>query len=161
MKIFYRRTENHVVCGSSAQKQIVNGFSQFAFFDAVARRRIPLRVHICQQNLFAAARKICSHIDCRRSLSDAAAEQNTGRALSLRPWRPGDRIAPTGMGGRSRKLQDVFVTAKVAPALRSVLPVLADAATGEILWIPGYRIAESAAVESPAAPSWTFELAGG
>lgn len=84
-----------------------------------------------------------------------------GRTLSLRPWRPGDRIAPTGMGGRSRKLQDVFVTAKVAPALRAVLPVLADAATGEVLWVPGYRIAEAAAVESPTAPSWTFELAGG
>ena len=81
-----------------------------------------------------------------------------GRTLALRPRRPGDRIAPTGMGGKSRKLQDVFVTAKVAPALRAVLPILADAATGEVLWVPGYRVAEAVAVESPAAPSWRLEL---
>ncbi len=82
-----------------------------------------------------------------------------GRTLELRPWRPGDRIAPTGMGGQSRKLQDVYVTAKVPPALRSALPVLADRETGEVLWVPGYRIAEAVAVESATAPSWRFTLA--
>ena len=64
-----------------------------------------------------------------------------GRQLELRPWRDGDRIAPTGMNGRSRKLQDVFVTAKVPPDVRAALPLVADAETGEILWVPGYRIA--------------------
>lgn len=80
-----------------------------------------------------------------------------GRSLVVRPWRPGDRIAPTGMTG-SRKLQDVYVTAKVPPDVRAVLPVVADAVTGEILWVPGYRIARAAAVESATAPSWRFEL---
>lgn len=83
-----------------------------------------------------------------------------GRTLALRTWRAGDRIAPTGMGGRSRKLQDVFVTAKVPTGIRAALPVLADAATGDILWVPGYRIAEAVAVESATAPSWTFRLDG-
>ena len=64
------------------------------------------------------------------------------------------------MGGRSRKLQDVFVTAKVPPGIRATLPVLADAATGDILWVPGYRIAEAVAVESATAPNWTFRLEG-
>ena len=81
-----------------------------------------------------------------------------GRTLAVRPWRPGDRIAPTGMGGRSRKLQDVFVTAKVPPEVRATLPVLVDADSGEVLWVPGYRIAEAAAVESATAPSWRLEL---
>ena len=81
-----------------------------------------------------------------------------GRTLELRPWRAGDRIAPTGMGGRSRKLQDVFVTAKVPQHIRRSLPVLADAETGEILWLPGYRIAQSAAVESVDSPSWRLTL---
>ncbi len=81
-----------------------------------------------------------------------------GRTLELRTWRPGDRIAPVGLAGHSRKLQDVFVTAKVPPAVRSSLPILADAATGEVLWIPGYRVAASAAVTSPTAPSWRFAL---
>ena len=81
-----------------------------------------------------------------------------GRQLEIRPWKAGDRIAPTGMGGKSRKLQDVFVTAKVPPEIRSTLPVLADSDTGEVLWLPGYRVAQSAAVESPGAPSWRLTL---
>jgi hypothetical protein len=35
---------------------------------------------------------------------------------------------------------------------------LRDAATGEVLWVPGYRIAQSVAVESATAPSWRFTL---
>lgn len=81
-----------------------------------------------------------------------------GRSLEVRTWRPGDRIAPTGMGGKSRKLQDVFVTAKTPPAIRATLPVVADAVSGEVLWVPGYRVAESAAVESQTAPSWRMTL---
>ena len=81
-----------------------------------------------------------------------------GRTLELRTWRPGDRIAPVGLAGHSRKLQDVFVTAKVPPAVRASLPILADAATGEVLWIPGYRVAASAAVTSSTSPSWRLTL---
>ena len=81
-----------------------------------------------------------------------------GRTLELRTWRPGDRIAPVGLVGHSRKLQDVFVTAKVPPAVRASLPILADSSTGEVLWIPGYRVAASAAVTSTTAPSWRFAL---
>ena len=84
-----------------------------------------------------------------------------GRTLELRHWRAGDRIVPTGMGGKSRKLQDVFVTCKTPPALRRELPLLADAATGEILWVPGYRVAEAAAVTGASAPSWRFTLSEG
>ena len=81
-----------------------------------------------------------------------------GRTLELRRWRAGDRIAPTGLNGHSRKLQDVFVTAKVPPSVRADLPLICDAATGEVLWVPGYRIAQSVAVESATAPSWRFTL---
>ena len=82
-----------------------------------------------------------------------------GRTLELRAWLPGDRIAPVGLAGHSRKLQDVFVTAKVPPAVRASLPILADSSTGEILWVPGYRVAAAAAVTSPSSPSWRFTLA--
>ena len=81
-----------------------------------------------------------------------------GRTLELRRWRAGDRIAPTGLNGHSRKLQDVFMTAKVPPSVRADLPLICDAATGEVLWVPGYRIAQSVAVESAIAPSWRFTL---
>lgn len=80
------------------------------------------------------------------------------KKLEMRPWKPGDRIAPTGMGGRERKLQDVFVTAKVPPAVRTSLPVLAIADTSTVIWIPGYRIAEAASVETASSPSWRFTL---
>ena len=81
-----------------------------------------------------------------------------GRTLELRRWRAGDRIAPTGLNGHSRKLQDVFMTAKVPPSVRADLPLICDAATGEVLWVPGYRIAQAVAVESATAPSWRFTL---
>ena len=84
-----------------------------------------------------------------------------GRTLELRRWRAGDRIAPTGLNGHSRKLQDVFMTAKVPPSVRTDLPLICDAATGEVLWVPGYRIAQSVAVESATAPSWRFTLVSG
>ncbi len=81
-----------------------------------------------------------------------------GKTLELRPWKSGDRIAPTGMGGRERKLQDVFVTAKVPPSVRRTLPVLAIADSSTVLWVPGYRIAEVASVETASSPSWQFFL---
>ncbi len=43
-----------------------------------------------------------------------------------------------GMRG-SRKLQDIFVDAKVPRACRSRIPVVECG--GEIIWIPGYRVA--------------------
>lgn len=81
-----------------------------------------------------------------------------GRKLEVRRWREGDRIAPIGMGGRTKKLQDVFVTEKAPPGLRRALPLVADAETGEVLWVPGYRIAEAVAVEGKEAPCWKMKL---
>ena len=93
--------------------------------------------------------------DC--SISAAAV---AGRTLEIRPRRPGDRIAPVGFA-HSRKLQDVFVDAKTPRAWRDALPVLADAATGEVVWVPGYRIARSVAVPSDTAPSYKLVLSAG
>lgn len=98
---------------------------------------------------------VVGELPARAWLSRAAL---AGRTLEARPWRAGDRIAPTGMAGRTRKLQDVFVTAKTPPEVRRTLPVLADAATGEVLWVPGYRVSESAKVPDAGAPSWLFKL---
>ena len=86
---------------------------------------------------------------------DAAALK--GRTLEVRAWRAGDWMRPSGFPHR-RKLQDIFVTAKTPPAIRHSLPVVADAETGEVLWIPGYRVSESVKVPSPSAPSVHFSL---
>lgn len=92
------------------------------------------------------------------AVCEMSRETLKGRTLDVRVWREGDRIAPTGLNGHSRKLQDVFVTAKVPPTIRAALPLVCDEATGEVLWVPGYRIAQTVAVESPTAPSWRFTL---
>ncbi len=60
------------------------------------------------------------------------------KALYVRSWIPGDRMRPMGMKG-SRKLQDVFVDAKVPLSLRDAAPVFECG--GEIVWVPGYRVA--------------------
>ena len=86
---------------------------------------------------------------------DAAALK--GRTLEVRRWRAGDWMRPSGFPHR-RKLQDIFVTAKTPPSIRHSLPVVADAETGEVLWIPGYRVSESVKVPSPSAASVHFSL---
>ena len=85
------------------------------------------------------------------------AETLKGRTIEVRKWRDGDWMKPCGFPHR-RKLQDIFVTAKTPPPVRRALPVVADAATGEVLWIPGYRVSDSVKVSSPDALSVKFCL---
>jgi tRNA(Ile)-lysidine synthase len=68
-----------------------------------------------------------------------------GAPLWVRNPRPGDRVRPLGLGG-SKKLQDVFVDAKVPRAERSSWLVLEDGAS--VLWVPGLARAEQATVTS-------------
>ncbi len=55
-------------------------------------------------------------------------------ALTLRPWRVGDRVEPLGMSG-SKKLQDVFTDALVPASKRRTWPVLVIGPT--VIWVPG------------------------
>jgi len=66
--------------------------------------------------------------------------------LMVRSWRAGDRIQPTGSED-SRKLQDLFVDAKIPRGRRSTIPVFT--CHDEIVWVPGYRIARNWAVLHP------------
>ena len=72
-------------------------------------------------------------------------------ALRARAWRAGDRMKPIGLSG-SKKLQDIFTDAKVPKSERARLPVVECG--GEIVWVPGYRVARGWEVESASAPSW-------
>lgn len=72
------------------------------------------------------------------------------RKLSIRGWRDGDRIRPFGMKG-SKKLQDVFTDAGVRTERRRALPLLV--AGSELVWVPGYRVAQGWEVLDPATPS--------
>nr|WP_255654977.1 tRNA lysidine(34) synthetase TilS [Cohnella sp. REN36] len=57
--------------------------------------------------------------------------------LVIRNRKPGDRMAPMGLNG-SKKVQDMFVDAKIPRSERDQRPLLTDGAD-RILWIPGLR----------------------
>jgi tRNA(Ile)-lysidine synthase len=77
-----------------------------------------------------------------RAVFDLAALD--GRAIVVRSPRPGDRLRPLGLGG-SKKLQDVFVDAKVPRGERPSWPVVEQG--GSILWVPGLARSDRALVE--------------
>jgi tRNA(Ile)-lysidine synthase len=77
-----------------------------------------------------------------RAVFDAA---KLGAArLRVRSPKPGDRIRPLGLGG-TKKLQDVFVDAKVPRHERATWPILE--AGGVIAWVAGLARSEEALVE--------------
>jgi len=78
-----------------------------------------------------------------------------GRPLMVRSRQPGDRLQPYGMKG-TKKVQDVFVDAKVPEHLRDAVPLLVCG--DEIVWVPGYRIADRFAVPSKTATSLRMEV---
>ena len=59
--------------------------------------------------------------------------------LVVRSWRFGDRYRPPGLGGRSRKLQDLFVDRKVPRDERTRIPLVLDA-DGRVIWVVGFGI---------------------
>lgn len=69
-----------------------------------------------------------------------------GATVGVRSWRHGDRVAPLGLRG-SKKVHDIFVDGKVPRWQRSRVPLVTDA-RGQILWIVGHTIADSAKITS-------------
>lgn len=72
------------------------------------------------------------------------------RRIDVRSWRAGDRIRPMGLAG-SKKIQDIFVDGKVPPEQRSRVPLFECG--GEIIWLPGYRVARGWEVTDPTRPA--------
>jgi len=90
------------------------------------------------------ARQVIGQWPARASLNLAALGR---RKLIVRVWQRGDRIRPLGMTG-TKKLQDIFVDAKVPAAVRKTIPIFECG--GEIVWVPGYRIARGWEVSADA-----------
>ena len=61
-------------------------------------------------------------------------------SLEARNWRPGDRLGPLGMGGRHKKVSDIFTDAKVPRHDRNRVPIVADAQG--LVWVAGHTLAE-------------------
>jgi tRNA(Ile)-lysidine synthase len=72
----------------------------------------------------------------RAGVLDAAA---LAAPLTVRAWRPGDRMAPLGLGG-SRRLADLFADRRVPRERRGELPLVESG--GEIAWVPGVAVGE-------------------
>ncbi len=77
-------------------------------------------------------------------------EKIAGREVTVRTAEPGDRMNPYGMEG-SKKLQDIFTDLKIPKAQRAEWPVVECG--GEIIWLPGYRIARSWELSSDTEPA--------
>lgn len=74
-------------------------------------------------------------------VSVAACDEHTPPALEvphagyeLRTWRAGDRMRPARLKGRSRKLSDLYIDAKVPRATRAVARVLVRTRDATIVW---------------------------
>jgi tRNA(Ile)-lysidine synthase len=78
-----------------------------------------------------------------------------GKPLTVRSRQPGDRLQPYGMKG-TKKVQDVFVDAKVPEHLRDAVPLVVCG--DDVVWIPGYRIATRFAVDGKHAKSLRIEV---
>lgn len=76
-----------------------------------------------------------------------------GRAVHIRTAKSGDRMNPYGMS-QSKKLQDIFTDLKIPKAERSTWPLVE--CDGEIIWIPGYRIARGWELIDPTGPALHF-----
>jgi len=85
-----------------------------------------------------------------RGLAEVWLDERFGAApLLVRAWRDGDRVRPAGLGG-TKKLQDVFVDAKVPAEEKRRRPVVCG--VSGILWVPGLVLAEGAAA-APGEPA--------
>lgn len=63
----------------------------------------------------------------------------------LRVWQPGDRMRPARLKGRSRKLSDLFIDAKVARSLRASARVVVRTTDRVIVWAEHVGIAHGEA----------------
>jgi tRNA(Ile)-lysidine synthase len=100
-----------------------------------------------------------AHAPTRAGLRSALARGERGTASAridvvsapgpteIRPVRPGDRMRPARLRGKSRKLSDLYTDARVPRAARAAARVVVDAASGEILWAEHVGAAFGIAIE--------------
>ena len=88
----------------------------------------------------------------RRQVVDARALE---RDVRVRFRRNGDRIAPLGVGG-SRKLKDYLRDVGVPPTERNRILLITGG--GEIVWVVGYAVAQTAAVTEKTAKLAQIEV---
>ncbi len=63
----------------------------------------------------------------------------TGRQLTVRPRRPGDRFQPLGLS-QPKKLNEFMIDSKIPHAWRQRVPIVSS--PEHIIWVVGWRIDE-------------------
>ena len=74
--------------------------------------------------------------------------------LTLRPWQPGDRMRPIGLGG-SKLVSDILTDARVSHAHRPHARVLLSG--DRILWLVGFSLAEGTVASPSTREVWRVE----
>lgn len=80
------------------------------------------------------------HTAYREAAQACFSEVLAGKTLTLRKWRPGDRMTLFGTGG-TKKISDILKDEKIPARKRSAYPVLLLG--DEILWLPGIKRSKS------------------
>jgi len=70
----------------------------------------------------------------------------------LRAWRPGDRMRPARLKGRSRKLSDLYIDAKLPRVVRAIARVLVRTTTDAIVWAEHVGVAHGEPADLAPAP---------
>jgi tRNA(Ile)-lysidine synthase len=118
--------------------RIVNEYGTLKTVDATPPSRFSIRI---EEGVGILRGPWCASV----SLAKVA-----GREVTVRAASPGDRMEPYGMEG-SKKLQDIFTDPKIPKAQRENWPVAECG--GEIIWLPGYRIARGWELSSDCEPA--------
>jgi tRNA(Ile)-lysidine synthase len=98
----------------------------------------------------ASVKDISSSPDYAATLDSEA----VGGRITVRARKPGDRIQPAGLGCR-KKLQDIFVDAKIPREVRGLYPVISK--DDEVLGVPELVLAEKA-VPTEGRPAVTISI---
>jgi tRNA(Ile)-lysidine synthase len=109
----------------------------------------------------AAIESDCQRFDGRMRPGWTAVAQAGTSPLWVRCWRAGDRMHPLGLNGHSKKLQDIWIDAKIPAAVRRWWPVIvSDPVEGIILAVPGVCLAEEARTKIGRPTCWIRVIEG-
>lgn len=129
-----------------ARMQLSGGFEAVSHRGVLIVRRIDGGVPSGTLGLSAGVQVGGFRFDARDEdvVSLWSAKLPVGKALTVRTWRPGDRMVPAG--GDARRVKGLLRDAGIDAASRGSWPVVL--AGDEIVWVPGVRRSSAASVRS-------------
>ena len=142
-----RRTDDGIVLGAAPRRGEPARSSNFFRFPL----SIPGEVTLAGPGWVITAAALSAGASPANPASKLDVSVELGRLrmpLVVRSRRPGDRFRPAGLGGREKKVQDLFVDRKVPRNQRDSVPIVVDG-SDRIVWIVGEPVAEDFRVTEP------------